>query len=511
MRGVFILVTKSRPSAWIFFIQKMTSSTNEFAEQSLFIRTASGSAVSVLLLCALISNFLFASGHDGQRSAEIVALGLVACVFLFRAAKGEFLAVPRVAGILLLAFFALGLASIVAAIDLRHAVFEWASLLLLLVLVFAIAVELGFHPSRWHALLFCAGAACGLYSLRVLIMYGAALMSGYPVNVFDLITGFSNPRFFNHTQTALVPLIILLYLRAPRPGVWSRVWLALASFWWALLFVTEARGSILALSIGCAAALTLRRSHARQFVKVMVGTALAGMVLYALLFILLPQMLGFAPLSLPSNVVARTVANPASDRSLLWTLAWQIISAHPWLGIGPQHFAHEGARLYAGAHPHNWLLQIAAEWGIPALLCLASVTMLGARALFLSGARIAVADLANQQMLVTLQVACIAILVDAMVSGMIVMPQCQLAIALVLGLACAWVTQLVVVRAPGELAPSMTGRLIVASVVAAGLCGMIWSVAPDFLHHARGDALSPAELAANPAQHWPRLWEAGYF
>jgi hypothetical protein len=160
------------------------------------------------------------------------------------------------------------------------------------------------------------------------------------------------------------------------------------------------------------------------------------------------------------------------------------------------------------AHPHNWVLQIALEWGIPSLLCLSGAIFFGARALVRSGARIVAGDLANQQMLATLQVACTAILVDGLLSGVIVMPQSQMAIVLVLGIACGWV------RLQGgteQFASPVVTRPILTVLVFAGLFGMIWSVMPDIAAHAQGDALSPAELAVNPATHWPRLWEAGYF
>lgn len=468
-------------------------------------------AITLLLVVALTSNFLFASSHDLQRCIEIAALGIMALVFLVRASAGQLPAIPRSISVLLTAFLALGLVSAWNAFSFRHAAYEWSSILLLLVLIFAVSAELARDPGHFRSLLHWTGMACCIYSLRVLVMYAALLSSGYPVDVFDLVVGFSNPRFLNHTQTALMPLIVLLCLTAPRSGVWRKLWFTLAAFWWALLFVTEARATILALSVACATALVVRRSHARQFVTTMLMTALTGIVLYVLLFILLPEVLGLPSLASPLNVLARTATNPASDRILLWKLALHLIQAHPWLGVGPQHFAHEGARLYAGAHPHDWLLQISAEWGIPAMLCLLATILLGARGLARSGARLANGDLVNQQLLVTLQVACMAIFVDALFSGVLVMPQSQLAISLVLGMAYAWHQQQSGAVASAGVIQSAPTRAVSAIIVAAGLSGLIWSVAPDLVRHARGNALTPAELAANPAQHWSRMWETGYF
>lgn len=468
-------------------------------------------AATLALCCSLTANFLVASGHDLQRCFELAALCVVAIVFL---AHSGVRAVPAAIGqtrALLLGFFALGLASALSAHSQRHALFEWSSLLLLVATVLIIGQELARDCRRLPCVLQWVGIACALYSLRLLILYAVALSAGFQPDFSVLTAGFSSPRFLNHTQTALLPLLVLLCVHAPRAGAWRKGWFILAAFWWALLFMTEARASLLGLAVGCAAAFALRRSHARRFLTMMAWTAMAGVVLYGLIYILLPLLVGLQPISTPWRVVARTVANPASDRMLLWKLAVELIAGHPWLGVGPQHFAHDGARLYAGAHPHSWILQIALEWGIPALLCALGAIVFAARTLVRGGARIADTDLANQDVLAALQVACAAIFLDGLLSGVIVMPQSQLAIVLVLGIACAWVRMHGEPPRQAEAVVSVASRAVLGGLVAAGLCALIWSVAPDLARHARGAPLTPAELAANPTIQWARMWQAGFF
>jgi len=467
--------------------------------------------MTLILFVALTTNFLVAAGHDLQRCVEIAALCVMSMVVLARIGAGQLPTVPKVGMALLMTFFALGLVSSLAAYSLRHAIYEWTCLLLLLTMAFSLASELSQDASRLPKLLHWVGIACGLYSLRVLVMYGAALASGFQPDWSVVGVGFSNPRFLNHTQTSLLPLIVFLFLKAPQDSGWRKAWFALTAFWWALLFVTEARATVLALSMGCAIAVLLRRAQAREFIVAMAWTALAGLIVYALGFILLPLLCGLQPIGLPANVVERTVANPSSDRFYLWNLAIKLIASHPWLGVGPQHFAHEGATLYKGAHPHDWVLQIAAEWGIPALLCLAGAIYMGARTLVRCGARLATTDVINQQIFVTLMVSCTAVFVDTLLSGVLVMPQSQLAAVLVLGIACAWVRLqdgTTLQRQPNQ---SPLKRALLGGLVVTGLCGLIWSVAPNFVQHAQNGDLTPAELAANPEQHWPRMWEAGYF
>lgn len=469
------------------------------------------SFVTATVSLALFVNFLFVSGHNQQRCIELVLLSVVSIYVLLRTYGGKIQRLSGSISNLLVGFLGLGVVSAVTALSLRHAVYEWSIIVLLLMLVFGIAAELTRDMRRLPVLLQWVGIACGVYSLRVLLMYTVALASGFQVDMHELAVGFSNARFLNHTQTALLPLIVLLCLKAPQSSGWRKAWFALASFWWAVLFVCEARASVVALVAGCICAVGLRRSHARPFMLTMLWSALAGLVLYALLFILLPVLVGLQPVGSPLNVVARTAANPTSSRNLLWNLALDLIAAHPWLGVGPQHFAHEGAHLYTGAHPHNWLLQIGAEWGIPALLSLLGAVFLGARALVRSGTKLVATDVENQNMLVTLQVACAAIFVDGLLSGVIVMPQSQLAIALVLGIAYAWVRGQDGALEPAHVLPSLASRILVISLIIAASVGLIWSVAPDIVRHARGGPLTPAELAANPEAHWSRMWEAGYF
>lgn len=113
----------------------------------------------------------------------------------------------------------------------------------------------------------------------------------------------------------------------------------------------------------------------------MLWSALIGLGIYLLFYVLLPLALGLQPFGFLFSVVGRTIENPDSSRWPLWVRAWEIVMAHPWLEAGPLHFAHFGRDLQIGAHPHNWVLQIACEWGIPALLCLMSAIALGFKAL----------------------------------------------------------------------------------------------------------------------------------
>jgi len=469
-----------------------------------------GTGQAILVIAAMAASFMWASGHDDQRCIELGMLAIMAAFMMTRSEAADSIAgLNPFARVCLAGFFVLGAVSVSTAYSLSHALYEWSMLLLLLLAAAALAAGLSRagNSGLLHVLQ-CVGAISALYSLRVLLVYAATLANTTHLDMQDLAIGFSNIRFLNHTQTVLLPFIVLLCLQAPQCSVLRRVWFALAAFWWALLFVSEARSSILALGAGCAVVLAIRRSQASSFLKAMALAALAGGIVYLLGFILLPMLVGLRPFDAAANVLQRTAADPTSGRTLLWHLACQLMTAHPWLGIGPQHFAHYGATLGIGAHPHNFIMQIGVEWGIPALSCLLGAIGLGVRGLVRTGAHIAESDSSNQQILVVLLATGAASVVDGLFSGVLVMPQSQMAIVLYLGCAAGWVKSRQTTPAPHATMPL---RWLIAGLALAAVAGLAIAVAPSIAAHARHEPLTPAELAANPNAYWPRMWVAGYF
>jgi O-antigen ligase len=487
----------------------MSSSVHPAPTLSFQMNLRSGGAV-LLVVAALAAGFLWAADHDDQRCVELVLLALLVPFMAARRHLADQIAwTSATARRCLGVFLALGAVSALSAFSLRHAIYEWSMLLLLMLTAALLAAQLARMGSAGLLMVQRCVVAVGLlYSLRILLIYAAALGSGVMLDVQLLSAGFSNYRFFNHVQTALLPLVVLLYLQAPKQSAWRWASFALAAFWWAFLFLTEARASILALGAGCVFAFAIGRGATRSFLKAMLLTALAGVLVYVLVFVLLPTLCGLAPYSAATNVVQRTVADPTSRRNLLWQLSFRLIAAHPWLGVGPHHFAHEGATLSWGAHPHNYVLQVGAEWGLPALLCLLVAIGIGMLGLVRSGKRIAPDDVADQQTLAVMLAAGAAILIDGLFSGVIVMPQSQMAIVLYLGCAAGWVRSLDTHPSP----QAGTGlRWLSAGLSVIALCGLAYAVAPSMLDHATHAPLTPAERAANPAMRWPRIWEAGYF
>ncbi|HWJ95288.1 MAG TPA: hypothetical protein VNT33_11225, partial [Telluria sp.] len=95
-----------------------------------------------------------------------------------------------------------------------------------------------------------------------------------------------------------------------------------------------------------------------------------------------------------------------------------------------------------------------------------------------------------------------------MVSGVLVMPQSQLGIALYLACALGWYRNWVpAAPSPAPRTYARYGGAVLLALAMAGVANLL----PDGLARLRGEALSPALQAVNSGPDRPRLWKAGYF
>lgn len=463
-------------------------------------------------LVAVLLNFFQTGGHDQQRTIEVFFLCTLAVLLAVSGrVRGLALLPSRAARGLLLAFFALGSVSALGSLVPRYAFFEVCSLLLLLALGLAIGAEIARDgAANLLRLLQVIGLVCLLYAFKIVVIYLSALSLGAQPFALDFSPGFDNYRFLNHAQTVTLPLLVLLFQLTPPTSRARWLWFALAAFWWTIVWATGARGTFLGMAVGCAGVAAIRHRQAAGFLKAMAATAIAGALAYLLLFEVVPKLAGLGSFGLLSSVVDRSVADPASGRERLWARAAELIAAHPMLGAGPLHFAHYAADVRTGAHPHNWAFQILAEWGIPAFLCLCSAIALGARALVRVAAGLKRDDLRNQHIAAALLATGAAILADGLVSGLLVMPQSQLLIAVYIGCAMGWARSLAPHQPGGRraahAATAVAVMLLLAS--AAGVAAAVW---PELGERLGREPLTGAAAAVNHGTQWPRLWLDGYF
>lgn len=475
-------------------------------------RTLAASAAKLqyvyVLLAVIFLNFVKASGHDQQRALELVFLGLTGFVLAWRPAPVQ----PLGREILLPlgAFFALGIVSSAFAFAPRYAFYETSSLMLLLLVAVAAGRTMAHDHSTIKRVLQLVGVVAALYTLKIVVVYVAVWLLNAVPESGDFTPGFSNIRHFNHAETVGLPLLALLYALSPKRSRLRALALIPAAVWWAVLLATGGRGTAVGLIAGVIVVLALRRRAALPMLRALLLACVAGVAVYAVFFVLLPTMAGRLPFGEAGSLVQRTVADPASGRTLLWKCAIELIAAHPWLGVGPLHFAHYGAKLNIGAHPHDWVLQIAVEWGLPALIALCAAIGFAARALWRAGLSVGADDKANQDMFSAWLFIGAAVLADGLVSGNIVMPQSQLMIVLYLACAIGWTSAVARAREPVPGAPR--GHLVRLVAISAAVT-LAWAVAPQFVDKATADMRHPAKasLIELLTYTWPRLWRDGYF
>lgn len=392
-------------------------------------------------MCLVISPFLVlplvtsANIHDNQRLIEISCVLFALAIIWFQLINGS--AIPlllsRPITLLLALFFLFGLDSSSTAYSPRHAFFEWVNLLLLFGVAWLVATEISAKGDLLlDKVLMICGLACAAYLLLEIAIYLSVLKAGVQPKPAQLIVGFANIRFFNHVQTISLPLLGLMASRMPDRGR-KLFWWVITALWWMLLFVSAGRGTFVGLTVALVIVWCTLPQAAGAWCRFMLLAGLAGLVAYLFFYAVIPLILGLEPFGFFFSTADRTMASPTSGRMLLWTRALEMIREHPWLGAGPGHFAHYGQDLQIAAHPHNWPLQIASEWGMPALLLLNGVLALAMLKLWQLRKIISAKD---QETLTAWLVTGCAILVDGLVSGLIVMPTSQLWIALYVG--CAW-------------------------------------------------------------------------
>lgn len=472
-----------------------------------------------LLICAVlaISPLTYfsltpgASFHDNQRILQLVLLAIGALTLLWRLARRR-ADVPgpgRGATIAIALFFGLGVVSSVMAYSPRHAFYEWSSFWLLLVLAALVATEIDRQDQdadkRIGVILLACGGACVIYIFHALIIYVLALVGHVQPNEQALTPGFDNFRFLNHMQTISLPLLGLLTLRMRNPA-YRGMWWRMTALWWMLLFVSGGRGAVVGVLAGVLVAGVLLRKTAWAWCRLMVLTAAAGLVAYVVLYLVVPWCFGLKPFGFLQEVAQRSVSNPASGRLDLWKSALQMIADHPVLGIGPLHYAHFARDAHTNAHPHNWVLQIGSEWGVPALLCMMAALAFAFRRLWQTGSRLAANDANNQLMFVALLGTGSAIVIDGLVSGLLVMPTSQLWIALYLGCTWGWLRSLDQTRERRVV--GAPGAVLVMVLTATALCLLLYAVFPEVLDIPAHEAgYRPPERAFFA----PRLWRNGYF
>jgi O-antigen ligase len=339
-----------------------------------------------------------------------------------------------------------------------------------------------------------------IYALltSITLLYG--LLSEQLASVWHAFPGYENPRFFNHVQTLSLPLLAAysVWPGAPRTG--RRLAAATAVLHVLLLCFFLGRATIVGVTVATVLACLLLRET--RLLKAFITYAGVGMLLYAIGFKILPALLDI------SN--APTLRDPTERGSIearlyLWRIALEAMQDHPWLGLGPMHFAH--TLNVEAAHPHNIYLQVASEFGIPFAVISLGLLVHWLRARW-STLRAVVASSAAQ-----IEIGCFigicAALIDGLFSGNFVMPLSQSWLALCIGLLMASPLHHHVTASQGT---TETQRRWAITAVSMATCAALVLVMASMAQEVtRTEVTLLRDTASSTAHHSPRFWLDGWF
>ncbi|MBT8063829.1 MAG: O-antigen ligase family protein [Gammaproteobacteria bacterium] len=282
----------------------------------------------------------------------------------------------------------------------------------------------------------------------------AALASGSEFNFRISLLHFSWPRFYNQVQSWIVPALAALPLLFARYRLAAVLCLLTLALQWFIILMTGARGSFVSLLAAFGFAALFLPAARGALLKWQAGGLLLGALLFAGAMFAFESgpademstaaeppkqvvrdadreaaggQIGGGESSFFRQSVGRPLAH-TSGRSWMWPIALNDIRSHPWFGIGPMGYACVSTAGFG--HPHNFALQIAAEWGLPAAVAAAALFLV---LLWIVTARVRAAgrDGVITGLLLT---GILAASLHAGLSGVMVMPASQVTGLLLAGL-----------------------------------------------------------------------------
>lgn len=424
--------------------------------------------------------------YDGKRLLWVTTLTLLAVLLTtapsLRTACADLLdGLPRAVPIVLILFLGLGLLSAMRLDRPAYALVEVGQFAAWILLVIGIAAARRV-AGRWFDRV--ALIALGLVGLGVFLQELAGLLAytalGEEFQYREALIRFVHPRYYNQVQTWSLALLALLPLAFPERARTLGVAAALLiGFQWYLLLMTGARGSILAL-VGALLLLAVWLPAARRHWW---KPHLAGLVIGAAIYAGALATVSAAGKEVQSGQVffEQSVGRPVmhtTGRNLLWQESLRDIQAHPWLGSGPMHFACD-PKGYVAAHPHNFALQVAGEWGLPAAALLGGlIAWLLWRALVTARHRPLAPGDPEAAVRAMALAGVVAAAAHLQVSGLFVGPASQATGALVSG----WLLASLAPAAPGaRTSHRWIGTAACASLlgISLALCAFAWHEAPQ--------------------------------
>lgn len=388
--------------------------------------------------------------------------------------------------------FILGLASALLSQHPQWALKEWAKYASSLAMIVYLGRALR-QTAAQQVVLFILLITSAMLAVQFFSFYLASFFTGTrDVNPYLMYPGFDNPRFYGQFQIMLIPILHgLSFQQGWHKKLFNQnvIYLALL-LQWCIVWALAGRGVVLGLCAACLITLLATRARYKALLLQVLVFAMAGAVLYFLLFFCIPEWAGLGR-DIPSSL-----RFGLSKRDVLWQGAWEMMQAHPWLGVGPLHYS--AVWNHIGAHPHQATLQLLAEWGIPATLLFLFSIMSG----MLRGMNRIRSD--TNALDAALWIALLASLTLAQVDGVFAMPYTEGWLSIIAGLALArW-------RNPEKNAVNMVcslrrGIFSILLLMATAIIARILIVDAPLLHETSIKFYEEHNIGSPP-----RFWDQGW-
>ena len=450
----------------------------------------------VYLLIAPTRGFFWIDAwHNEQRAVQsilLAATGVIAVVLPgFRATL-----VPR-SGVA----YAVWAMAVIAAASALHATLVWPAFaelslhVMLAVLAVITAASVRRDPAGFSIWL---RRACVLLALVHVIgiaaRYIGMLALQRPVSVEVLLLGYANPRFPTALYALLLPFVAAFVKDVRERAAFRYVAFGSLTLLWSINMALGTRAIWFAYALAVPLMLLLVGwQRIKPVATALATSALSGALVYYALFIAIPAWLGLGS-ALQSRMDQLTTL---SARGQLWEQSWQAMATEPLLGLGPMNFAALGDSF--AAHPHNWILQLGTEWGIPALLLALWVLWRLGREFWRSQS----AAKRDDSDLVAPLAATVIGLAYGLVDGNLVMPVSQTVFAFSFGVALGYAFAAAAAGAPADRVRVALGA---ACVLASALCLLAYVLVTLPQQAASEAAWRRTSQHPNFA---PRFWQQG--
>jgi hypothetical protein len=416
------------------------------------------------------------------------------------------------------------LSALINAESTMHALNSLSEVVLMSALLFSVFVvaacrRIAGRPFDFMAvgLLAMTGLAVGVQELLGVL---AAHSGDVEFNFRISLLNYSWPRFYNQVQSWMVPVLTVMPALFVRSRLARALCLLVLGLQWYIIMMTGARGAFVSI----AGAFFLVAIFIPILRKHLLTWQLAGFVFGALIYAAVAFSFQAPAPDIPDDTLqqqaqqeaganrrggfygneegtkggflAQSLGRPmanTSGRSWMWKIAIQDAVNHPLLGIGPMNYVCTSS--VNMGHPHNFLLQTAAEWGIPVALAFGFLFLYLLAAAIPYWRRQKREEPSDQLLGCLLLTGLVSAALYSCLSGVMMMPASQVTGLLL----CGMLLGLVPLQGDGRASPAARTSFIPAVLASVALLALSWHELSTL--EERAALLRPGE------DMHPRIWQ----